>query len=437
MQRRIIKFPIILIICQMLLIGCGRHISPEEQSAEEQMLDVSDNTVTSISENAEINDTSEETAEPILTSIEGVWEVDKYIGFIPFKIYESGMWDGNAGTEEERRAVYEEEKEQAVTELPDFYFEIRENDADAELYIYVTNDNRTYASPVNIVISDSAADDEYSLFVHRTVEGLDLSEKYPLTYIEFNSFVCSEEENKIIYEPATLILTADEQFLLLKDGAFYSLEHSMQIEIMSGDFSGMTDVEFRETVEQQYQWWEESRAIEEMEWRQVDLNGDRIDDLILQEVQTVGESQQHRIVAIFACEGDNASCILWDLNDSTEYTFCGPTGELMYYVDGWGTSIGFASYRHCYYDREWNRLADYVLVVTVVDSSMDGSREEFLEYNSNWIEGHPDMAEDGYYYSRYEIDMESGEQKEREALTFEGFREIFEEVMGMEYYSFR
>lgn len=431
MKRRINKLSLILIMYLMLLIGCGKDISPEEQPAEGQRPDVSDNTVTTISENVEINDIPE-AAESVLASIEGVWKADECTGYIPFEIYESGMWDRNAGTEEERMAVYEEDKERAVAELPDFYIKIGENDADTEQYIYVTNDSRTYASPINIVVSNSAADDEYSLFIHRTVEGLNLSEKYPVTYIEFNSFVYLEEENKIIYEPATLILTDDGQFLLLKEGAFYSLEHTIQIEIMSGDFSSITHDDARQNMEDYYHRWKEIG--EDMEWRLIDLNGDGTDDLILQEVRSVGQSQQHRIVAIIACEGDSASRILWDLNDFTEYTFCGPTGELMYYMDGWGMSIGFEAYRHWYFDREWNEIIDYELVGTVVDSSMDGSREEFLEYNSNWIESHPDMAEDGCYYSRYERDIESGEWKEREALTFEQFKKIFEDVMGMEYY---
>lgn len=288
MKKGTIKISLMFITGLMVLIGCGKDVLPEERLAEEQLPDVSDNIAATISENAEINDTSEE----------------------------------------ERREVYGEDTE----------------------------------------------------------------------------------------------------------GEFYPSEGSIQSAIMDGDFSSMRDVEFRETVEQQYQWWEESRAIEEMEWRLVDLNGDGIDDLILQEVQTVGESQQHRIVAIFALKEDSASCELWDLNDGTEYSFCGSTGELMYTAPYSGTAIAGEPYWHYYYDSEWNKIRDFVLTGTVVDSSMDGSREEFLQYHQEFIEAHPDMAEDGVYYSRHEIDIESGEQKEREALTFEEFKEIFEEVMGMEYY---
>ena len=43
------------------------------------------------------------------------------------------------------------------------------------------------------------------------------------------------------------------------------------------------------------------------------------------------------------------------------------------------------------------------------------------------------MLEDEENYSRYEIDMETGELGEREALSYEQFKEIFEDVMGIEY----
>lgn len=419
----------IVLILLLLISGCSAGGNQGEAENDVSDTEVSEN-LTAVQPEVNEDQTAvlpEETEESILSSIEGVWKAGEYIGFIPFEIYENGMWDENAGTEEERMAAYEEEKERAAAVLPDFYFEIRESDA--EQYIYVTNDNRTYASPVNIVVSNKAADDEYSLFVHRIVEGLDLSEEYPLTYIEFNSFVYSEEENKIIYEPATLILTADGQFLLLKEGAFYSLEHSIQIEIMSGDFSSMT--EFRETVEQQYQWWEESGAIENMEWRLVDLNGDGIDDLILQDIQI----ELRPIVAIFALKEDSASCELWDLNDSTAFSFCGPSGELMYTAPYSGTEIAGEPYWHYYYDSEWNKIEDFALMRTVVDSSMAGSREEFLQQYQESIEANPDIAEDGDYYYRYEIDKESGEWKERESLSYEQFNEIFEDVMGMDYFN--
>lgn len=220
----------------------------------------------------------------------------------------------------------------------------------------------------------------------------------------------------------------------LNDNQSNNIERTIQGAIMDGDFSGMEDtVEFKEYVIESYQCWEENGTLETMEWRQLDLNKDGIDDLILQECQSVGQTQMHRIIAVFACKEDNARCMLWDVNDSTEYSFCGATGELMYTAPYSGTAIAGEPYRHYYYDGEWNKIEDYLLIRTTVDSSMDGSREEFLQYHQRFLEANPDMAEDGEYFSRYEIDIETGGQGEREALSYEEFKEIFEDVMGIEY----
>lgn len=210
-------------------------------------------------------------------------------------------------------------------------------------------------------------------------------------------------------------------------------ECTVQNAIMEGDFSGITDAESRERVVEQYQIWEENGTMEDMEWRQIDLNGDGIDDLILQECQNVPPTQMQRIVAIFACKEDSAECVLWDLNDGSEYSFCGSTGELMYTAAYFGTSIAGEPYRHYYFDIDWNEITDFKMVRTIVDSSVDGSREEFLQYQQGFVEAHPDMLEDGEYYSFYEIDIETGNEGEREALSYGQFKELFEEIMGIEY----
>lgn len=210
-------------------------------------------------------------------------------------------------------------------------------------------------------------------------------------------------------------------------------ERTIQSAIMDGDFSSMDESDLKEYIIRMYQEWEENETIETKEWRQLDLNGDGIDDLILQDRESVGPTQIFRIVAIFACEENNARCMLWDVNDSSEYSFCGVTGELMYSAPYSGTAIAGEPYRHYYYDSEWNKIEDYLLVRTTVDSSMDGSWEEFLQYHQRFLEANPDMAEDGEYFSRYEIDIETGEQGEREALSYEEFKEIFEDVMEIEY----
>ena len=430
------------------LAGCaGKDVDPVGQAVDNIVSEdeISENGIpenapsrNEISLNGEISGTSEteitdirdENAESIPASLEGVWAVGEYIGFVPFDAYENGMWYEMAGDGEERMAVYEENKERAAAELPEFFIEIRETDTEAGRYVYVTNRKRTYASPINITVSTAVSEDEYSIFNQRTISGLAPYGDYPVTYIEFHSFDYSEEEDRVIYEPATLILTADGQFLLLKDGAYYSLEHTIQSRIMSGDFSCMEDT-WSSDMSDYYERWSKADSYE---WRLIDLNGDGIDDLILQERRVVSQDRQwHRIIAIFACKEDSAVLFDFDVNDATEYSFCGPTGELMYNYYSYGVSIDFDAYEHYYYDVEWNRITDYTMLETEIDSSMDGGWEEFLEYRPNWLEEHPEMDKDGYYYSIIPVDPETGEDMKREFMSYEEFKEIFEEVTGIEF----
>lgn len=205
-----------------------------------------------------------------------------------------------------------------------------------------------------------------------------------------------------------------------------ALQTSIQSELMNGNFSCL-DADDQEVVQRGYEIGGENDLLE---WRQIDLNGDGIEDLILQEKDTVTEeSSNKRITGIFACREDGASCVLWDVNDSTEYSFCGQSGELMYYYDSWGTEISVEIYEHYEFDKEWNHITDYRLQGYCIDSSVgDGFLEE-------WKEEHPDMAEDGYYYRKY-TGAYAGEAERGEVLTFEEFKAIYEAEMGMEFYSY-
>lgn len=185
---------------------------------------------------------------------------------------------------------------------------------------------------------------------------------------------------------------------------------------MSGDFSCMEDEDWEE-MQKSYE-----RQSDVFEWRQLDLNGDGIEDLILQEKNTVHEgSNQHRILGIFACGEDEARCVLWDDVYMGNFSFCGPTGELMEYYYSFGTMVDLEGYRHYYYDMEWNEITDYNLLIWYVDDP------EGYTYPTEWFEAHPDMQEKGTYYRKYK-----GEDVEGEALTLEGLKEIFRTEMGME-----
>lgn len=201
------------------------------------------------------------------------------------------------------------------------------------------------------------------------------------------------------------------------------VKQTIQSELMSGNFEHLDEgreifegVTYAEYMAERYPRWKE-----EDEWRQLDLNGDGIEDLILQMKRRDKDWEQQRILAIFACDKDSASCILLDENDMTEYYFCGSTGELMYTSPDQGRYVDFENYWHCYYDRDWNRIRDYELIIYRVNEDM-GS--EFPEWAEEWKSKHPDMAEDGVYFRRYTDERE-------EAFTREEFTEIYETVTGL------
>jgi hypothetical protein len=370
--------------------------------------------------------TSEE-IDTILSAIEGTWVVDEYVGFVP---YEIGTWSKEEGTEEEKQEKYETTVEQAEENLPDFFFRVEnykseEPTADGQ-YIYVYNNNKRYASPMSIALNMQEKGDSYSEFINRTAQGSGIPRVsgYPVIYIDFFSISCSEGEN-VSYEPATLVLASDGSFLLLKDGAFYSLKHSIQSEIMSGNFEHLNnDSEYVASIEKTYDWV--MNGLGGYEWRQLDLNGDGIEDLILQSKKALNSWEHKMILGIFACEEDEASCILWDTSDMTEYYFCGPTGEIMYTSTSYVPIVSFEPYEHCYYDREWNLVTDYELVVYKVDT--EEGMKEYPQQVEEWQQEHPDMAEDGIYYRKY---TEEG----AEILTRQELENIYETVTGYEFHS--
>ncbi len=82
------------------------------------------------------------------------------------------------------------------------------------------NDN--YRSPVSIVLSIDRLNENYPIFSDQTTISSDFYADYPILYIKF--FIASKKDNQVEkYIPATLAISSDNQFLILIDGAFYSL----------------------------------------------------------------------------------------------------------------------------------------------------------------------------------------------------------------------
>lgn len=246
-------------------------------------------------------------------------------------------------------------------------------------------------------------------------EHADVSDNTQITVSE-----CTDNTQITVSECSDNTETTDVELEDDSDENLTTIKGSIQDQIMSGDFSCLTNEDW-ESEQKVYRNLEDSR--QGIEWRQLDLNGDGIEDLILQEAETVSsDSEIKRIIGIFDCKRNEAKCVLWDVNDCTEYYFCGVTGELMYSAWSYGFVVSTEPYSHYYFDEEWNEIEDYTLVVYCIDSEMD---EEYAEI---WKQENPDMAEDGIYYRKY---TDEGE----EILTREELESIYEMETGYEFSS--
>ncbi|MDE7206553.1 MAG: hypothetical protein K2N90_05260 [Lachnospiraceae bacterium] len=195
----------------------------------------------------------------------------------------------------------------------------------------------------------------------------------------------------------------------VKDGTIYEM-------LMSGNFECLGNDEARKKeIERVYQIMTKNGTAV---WRQIDINGDGTDDLILQETYE-NWGNRKAIAGIFDCKEGQEKCVFWDINDYSEFMFCGATGELMYYAPHYGGVLSMEPYTHYYYDSEWNRIEDYTIVAYRIEAT------ENEPIGEDWIETYPDMAESGDYYRLY-----MGADQTGKALTFEEFVEIYETETG-------
>lgn len=158
----------------------------------------------------------------ILQAIRGKWKVDKYIGFVPANIYFPDLFASQETLSEDIREnlyrEYDELVQQAQDNVPDITFTVKEGEVENENYIYV---NDSFKSPFSMILSMERDNDYYPCFLEETTVSSDFYVKYPVIYIRIFVNVYEEET---CYMPATLILTSDDNFIVLIDGAFYLLE---------------------------------------------------------------------------------------------------------------------------------------------------------------------------------------------------------------------
>ena len=163
----------------------------------------------------------------ILNSLKGIWEVDQYVGFVASSLYYPDLFDPNDNLEEGRREqlyqMYDKKVEYAQNNIPEIYLTIKKRDSEDTENNYIYVNNGSFASPISISISKDLWSEYYPVFKDRTVIAEGFDAEYPVIYIKF--FIRkSKGDDSIEYMPATLVITADNKFMVLIDGAFYSLK---------------------------------------------------------------------------------------------------------------------------------------------------------------------------------------------------------------------
>lgn len=169
-------------------------------------------------------------------------------------------------------------------------------------------------------------------------------------------------------------------------------------------------------------------------WVQKDLNGDNIQDLILQEVQDVSESESgiKRIYAIISCAPENVKCVMLDLNDMTNFDFLTDSGILVTYGQHYG-QYKYQKYSCFTYDENWVKKDLYKLEAYQIDSLEEFSEQARYEMTKIWKEKFGVDFGTGEYYGLLESKDGNSQEEQYLYLTKEEFVQIYEEVVGTKY----
>jgi hypothetical protein len=189
-------------------------------------------------------------------------------------------------------------------------------------------------------------------------------------------------------------------------------------QVIDGDFSNLK--ESGDSISEQIKRSYADRA-DYIDFIEVDLNGDNINELIWQEKENNYNENMKRIWGVFTAQSDGIACILWDVNDAGEYYFLSANRRLIYYTQYYGT-YNYNGYEHYQLDDKGDiKYVSGLYLYNIYD---------FAEVDfAWWHEEHPNMLKEGTYYERY-IDESAKREGNEEGLAEEGFLEAFEEMAG-------
>ena len=163
-----------------------------------------------------------EETDAMIAPLKGTWTTNTYMGHVlPYNLRK---FEPDTYADEEARETFFGEYHEAVraaeeSPVPDISVEVQPVEEYEDGYTIRVND---YESPFSIILSTERINDEYPIYSDTTTLSEKFFVEYPVVYIKlFASFKDGESDR---YNPATVIVSADGQVLLLMEGAFYSLE---------------------------------------------------------------------------------------------------------------------------------------------------------------------------------------------------------------------
>ncbi|MCI9071249.1 MAG: hypothetical protein HFH80_00295 [Lachnospiraceae bacterium] len=139
---------------------------------------------------------------------------------------------------------------------------------------------------------------------------------------------------KIVAAFATVALMAILIIILCKhyiDGI-----HSNVLEqIIAGNFTSIGELN-EEQIKELVWVYNRCQEMNNTQWIYADINNDGILELIWQEKNVAGNSQMHRILAIFTASNEGTKRIIWDTADTGEFYFMN-NNKIIYYYSYSGT----------------------------------------------------------------------------------------------------
>lgn len=198
-------------------------------------------------------------------------------------------------------------------------------------------------------------------------------------------------------------------------------------QIMQGDWSLVTHIAGLE-----YMW-----EMKGDEWKQADVNGDGLPELICQDGS--GDRTEHKksVNLIFAWDGEKAELIYIDLVDPMEFLFLTDDGQLIY---EWSTSgtpkrTQFTQY---HFDEKWNLVFEEALQLFYFGDE-DTYSEEDAEYYKDQYYSTFGIYGGGLYYQQMrpktedELEESNDSYIAQKNISYSQFREKYYEMTKQEF----